>query len=59
VRPTAASSALPKPAVLTVIGGLVAMALAAAASGVISFQSASAAQARIDAARAEFFGPRA
>ncbi|WP_176572810.1 hypothetical protein [Nocardia jiangxiensis] len=59
VRPTSANSDLPKPAVLTVIGGLIAMTLAAAGSGAVSFQSASAAQARIDAARAEFFGPRA
>ncbi|WP_175647965.1 hypothetical protein [Nocardia donostiensis] len=42
--------------VLSVIGGLVALALAGAASAAVSFQSAAQEQARIDAARAEFFG---
>jgi len=59
VRPTAASSGLPEVKTLAVLGGVIAMALAAAGSGAVSFQSASAAQARVDAARAEFFGPRA
>ncbi|WP_280276998.1 hypothetical protein [Nocardia wallacei] len=59
VRPTSDSGLLPPVKVLSVVGGLAAMALAAAGSGAVSFQSASAAQARIDAARAEFFGPRA
>jgi hypothetical protein len=58
VRPTAASTGLPRANVLGVIGGVIAMALAAAGSGAVSFQSASAAQARLDAARAQFF-PRA
>ncbi|MBF6242585.1 hypothetical protein IU471_03200 [Nocardia elegans] len=40
-------------------GSVIAMALAAVGSGAMSFRSASAAQARLDAARAEFFGPRA
>ncbi|MBA4857136.1 cell surface protein, partial [Nocardia farcinica] len=58
VRPTSADDGLPAPNALSVIGGLAAMALAAAGAGAVSFQSASAAQARVDAARAEFFGPR-
>ncbi|WP_280486671.1 alcohol dehydrogenase catalytic domain-containing protein [Nocardia cyriacigeorgica] len=56
VRNTSAEDGLPEPKVLTVIGGLIALTLAGAGSGAVSFQSASAAQARIDAARAEFFG---
>jgi hypothetical protein len=36
---------------LSVIGGLVAMALLGTGSGAVSFQSASAAQARVDAVR--------
>jgi hypothetical protein len=59
VRPTSANDGLPKPKMLSVVGGLIAMALVGTGSGAVSFQSASAAQARIDAARAEFFGPRA
>ncbi|RMI28261.1 hypothetical protein EBN03_30920 [Nocardia stercoris] len=58
IRPTSDSSPLLPADLLTVVGGIAAMALAAAGSGVVSFQSASAAQARVDAARAAFFGPR-
>lgn len=58
VRPTANSGGLPPVRALEVIGGLIAMALAATGSGAVGFQSAAAAQARVDAARAAFF-PRA
>jgi hypothetical protein len=40
-----------------VIGGLLGLLLAGGAAGVISYQSAAAQQARLAAARAEFFGP--
>lgn len=56
IRPTSAEDGLPDVKVLSVIGGLVALALAGAASAAVSFQSAAQEQARIDAARAEFFG---
>ncbi|MCP2291936.1 hypothetical protein APR08_004875 [Nocardia amikacinitolerans] len=58
VRPTSADGGLPEPDMLSVVGGLIALALAGTGSGAVSFQSASAAQARVDAARAQFFGPR-
>ncbi|MGV9819322.1 hypothetical protein [Nocardia xishanensis] len=58
VRPTSADDGLPAPNVLSVVGGLIALALAGTGSCAVSFQSASAAQARVDAARAQFFGPR-
>ncbi|MEU2255847.1 hypothetical protein ABZ540_22015 [Nocardia xishanensis] len=58
VRPTSADDGLPAPNVLSVVGGLIALALAGTGSGAVSFQNASAAQARVDAARAQFFGPR-
>ncbi|MGN2641916.1 hypothetical protein ACWEKT_17560 [Nocardia takedensis] len=50
---------LPAPDLLSVIGGLVALAIAGGVSGALSFREAAAARARVDAARAEFFGPRA
>ncbi|MFE3022543.1 hypothetical protein ACFXG3_00340, partial [Nocardia tengchongensis] len=59
VKPTSHNSPLPPWKPLSVIGGLIAMALAGAGSGAVSFQSAGAAQGRVDAARAAFFGPRA
>jgi hypothetical protein len=40
-----------------VIGGLIALVLAGTGAGVITYQGARAAQARVAAARAEFFGP--
>lgn len=49
----------PEVEIPAVAGSVIATALAAVGSGVMSFRSASAAQARLDAARAEFFGPRA
>lgn len=52
---TNASRPLPNP--LGVAGGLLALALAGGGAGVISFQNAGAAQARVASARAEFFGP--
>ncbi|WP_159080116.1 hypothetical protein [Nocardia suismassiliense] len=55
MRPTSANDGLPKPKLLSVIGGLLALGLAGAGSGAVSFQGASAAQARVDAARAMFF----
>lgn len=58
MRPTSADGGLPEPDMLSVVGGLIALALAGTGSGAVSFQSASAAQARVDAARAQFFGPR-
>ncbi|MGW4247566.1 hypothetical protein ACWELQ_34335, partial [Nocardia sp. NPDC004722] len=59
VKPTSNNTPMPPIKVLSVIGGLIAMALAGTGSGAVSFQSASAAQGRVDAARAAFFGPRA
>ncbi|BDT86693.1 hypothetical protein FMUAM8_24570 [Nocardia cyriacigeorgica] len=56
VRPTGSDDGLPEPDLLTVFGGLAALVLAGVGSGAVSFQSAAAAQARVDAARAEFFG---
>ena len=56
VCPTSAEGVLPEPALLSVIGGLVALAIAGGGSAVMSYQSAAQAQARIDAARSEFFG---
>ncbi|WP_328713273.1 hypothetical protein [Nocardia salmonicida] len=41
------------------IGGLLALGIAGGGSAAVSFHGAAQAQARIDAARAEFFGPRA
>ncbi|WP_280253054.1 hypothetical protein [Nocardia abscessus] len=55
VRTVSGADLLPAPRLLPVIGGLIALALAGVGSGVISFHSAAAAQARIDAARAQFF----
>ncbi len=52
---TNASRPLPNP--LGVVGGLIALALAGGGAGLISFQNAGAAQARVATARAEFFGP--
>ena len=40
-----------------VVGGLLGLLLAGSAAGVISYQGAAAQQARLAAARAEFFGP--
>ncbi|MBC7305261.1 MAG: cell surface protein, partial [Nocardia sp.] len=57
-KPTSDNSGLPEPELLSVIGGLIALTLAATGSGAVSFQGAAAAQARVNAARAEFFGPR-
>lgn len=45
------------PELLSVLGGIVALALAGGASAVLSYRSAAQAQARIEAVRAEFFGP--
>lgn len=59
VRSTAVDEGLPAPDLLSVIGGLVALAIAGGVSGALSFREAAAARARVDAARAEFFGPRA
>lgn len=56
VRPTNAEGLLPEPKVLSVIGGLIALAIAGGGSAVMSYHSAAQAQARVDAARAEFFG---
>ncbi|MET8799099.1 hypothetical protein ABZV91_22150 [Nocardia sp. NPDC004568] len=56
VRPTNAEGLLPEPKVLSVIGGLIALAIAGTGSAVMSYHSAAQAQARVDAARAEFFG---
>ncbi len=53
--PTSSTDALPATELLPVIGGLIALGLAGAGSGAISFRSAAAEQARIDAARAQFF----
>ncbi|MEV0711741.1 hypothetical protein [Nocardia aurea] len=58
VRPTSSADGLPTPNILSVVGGLLALGLAGVGSGAVSFQGAAAAQARVDAARAEFFGPR-
>ncbi|WP_281877113.1 hypothetical protein [Nocardia sputorum] len=55
VHPIGSTDVLPAPEWLSLIGGLIALGLAGAGSGVISFRSAAAAQARIDAARARFF----
>lgn len=57
VMPTSDTGELPNP--LGVLGGLVALALAGTGAGVISYQNAKVAQARVAAARAEFFGPSA
>ncbi|MEV0767037.1 hypothetical protein [Nocardia salmonicida] len=59
VEPTSDTSNLPEPNLLSVIGGLLALGIAGGGSAAVSFQGAAQAQARIDAARAEFFGPRA
>ncbi|WP_157228645.1 hypothetical protein [Nocardia brevicatena] len=56
VRNTSSDGLLPEPKLLSVIGGLIALAIAGVGSTVVSYQSAAQAQARIDAARAEFFG---
>ncbi len=56
VRPISSDDDLPAPKMLSVLGGLAALAVAGIGSGVIGFRSAAAAQARVDAARAEFFG---
>lgn len=47
------------PEFLSVLGGIVALALAGGASAVLSYRSAAQARARIEAVRAEFFGPAA
>ena len=51
---TNASSGLPDP--LGVLGGVAALMLAGGAAGVISANGARAGQARVAAAKAEFFG---
>ncbi|WP_406269609.1 hypothetical protein OH799_26955 [Nocardia sp. NBC_00881] len=55
VRPTAPDDWLPASGALSVIGVLIALGLAGAGSGAVSFQSASTTHAGIDAARAQFF----
>ncbi|MGO4616808.1 hypothetical protein AB4305_19765 [Nocardia sp. 2YAB30] len=55
VRPTSSDDCLPPPELLSVVDGLIMFGLAGAESDAVSFQSASAAQVGIDAARARFF----
>ncbi|MEU4341259.1 hypothetical protein AB0H00_08300 [Nocardia sp. NPDC023852] len=52
VRPTSPDDCLPAPGVRSVIGVLIALGLAGAGSGAVSFQRASTTHAGIEAARA-------